>query len=475
MRSLGTAPMNRGTTSAQTTAMVPDPLDTIVALSSAPGPGARAIVRLSGPEAWRRAATLFTPAEAVSTARRRCYSGHLRLTGVHSLLPADLYFWPAPHTYTGQELVELHTLSSPPLVDLVIARLLDAGARVAQPGEFTLRAFLAGKLDLTQAEAVLGIIEADNRQELKQALAQLAGGVAQPLQVLRDDLLNLLADIEAGLDFADEDVNFVEPTELLQRLGKGLAHLELLRKQLEQRTVAKRPFRVVLVGRPNTGKSSLFNALAGSPSALVSPEPGTTRDYLLRRLEHEGAQLELIDTAGWQTTAGQKGDCPFEERTIEEQAQALGRLQAQQADLLLLCLEAGKPDDAQEIGLRTRNDLQGVVSVATKCDLAAPPPGRLATSAATGDGIDALRTFLAERARAHAQPVLAPSLSRCQHHVEACLDRLRQAHEAVLFAEPAEVVALQLRAALDELGEMVGAIYTNDLLDRIFSRFCIGK
>src|SRR5207245_2963485 len=129
------------------------------------------------------------------------------------------------------------------------------------PGEFTLRAFLAGKLDLTRAEAVLGIIEAGNRQELKQALAQLAGGVALPLQVLRDDLLNLLADIEAGLDFAEEDLHFVESTELLQRLAKGLAQLELLRKQLEQRTVSHRPFRVVLVGRPNAGKSSLFNAL----------------------------------------------------------------------------------------------------------------------------------------------------------------------------------------------------------------------
>jgi tRNA modification GTPase len=445
--------------------MVPDPLDTIAALSSARGPGARAIVRLSGPAAWHCAATIFITGDLVSTARRGCYSGHLRLSGMHSVLPADLYFWPAPRTYTGQELVELHTLSSPPLVDLVIAQLLDAGARAAQPGEFTLRAFLAGKLDLTQAEAVLGIIEADNRHDLKQALGQLAGGVAQPLQVLRDDLLNLLADIEAGLDFAEEDLHFVQPSELLQRLAKGLAHLELLRKQLEQRTVGERPFRVVLVGRPNAGKSSLFNALAGHASALVSSEPGTTRDYLLRRLENEGTHLELIDTAGWQNSAG----------AIDEQAQALGRLQAQQADLLLLCIEAGKHDDAQEPGFPTSNDPQRVVHVATKCDLAAPPRGRLATSAVTGTGIDALRALLMERARAHAQPVLAPSLSRCRHHVEACLDRLRQAHAAVLFAEPAEVVALQLRAALDELGEMVGAVYSNDLLERIFSRFCIGK
>lgn len=459
--------------------MIPDPQDTIVALSSASGAGARAIVRLSGPAALRCAATRFTVAPLTlpsppsdegegrvrGATQRRHYSGQLRLTGVHSSLPAEFYFWPGPHSYTGQDLVELHTLSSPPLVELLIAQLLDAGARAAQPGEFTLRAFLAGKLDLTRAEAVLGVIEAGNRQELRQALAQLAGGVERPLQLLREDLLNLLADIEAGLDFAEEDIHFVESTDLLHRLTKGLAQLELLRKQLDQRSVSDRLFRIVLVGRPNAGKSSLFNALAGTPSALVSAEPGTTRDYLVRRLEHEGARLELLDTAGWQNTTG----------TIEEQAQALSRQQTEQADLVLWCIEAGKPDDGRETRLRFHDDSSAVVIVATKCDLATPPPGRLATSAVTGVGIDALRRLLAERARTQAQQPLAPSLSRCRHHVEACVDHLRQAHEAVLFEEPAEILALQLRSALDELGELVGAIYTDDLLDRIFSRFCIGK
>ncbi|HLJ96875.1 MAG TPA: tRNA modification GTPase [Gemmataceae bacterium] len=445
--------------------MIPDPQDTIVALSSAPGPGARAIIRISGPAALRSVEPLFTSAETLARTQRGCYTGQVRLQGVHSLLPADLYVWPAPRSYTGQELVELHTFSAPPLVDLLIAQLLNVGARAAQPGEFTLRAFLAGKLDLTRAEAVLGIIEAGSRPELLRALAQLAGGVERPLQVLRDDLLNLLADIEAGLDFADEDIHFLEPTEWLHRLTKGLAQLELLRKQLAERALSERPFRAVLVGRPNAGKSSLFNALAGAPAALVSAEPGTTRDYLLRRLEHNGVRLELLDTAGWQSGAG----------TIEEQAQALSHEQTEHADLLLLCIEAGTPDGEDETRLQLRGDVPPVVTVATKCDLAAPPSGRLATSAVTGAGIDALRTLLAKSAQARARPALAPSLSRCRHHVEACLDHLRQAHEAVLFEEPGEVLALHLRASLDELGEMVGAIYTDDLLDRIFSRFCIGK
>jgi tRNA modification GTPase len=437
--------------------------DTIVALSSAAGPGARAVVRLSGPDAFRIASDLLTPAGPLAFNRRRLYPGHVRLPDVPSPLPAEMIVFPAPHTYTGQHIAELHTVGCPPLVELLIAELLKAGARAARPGEFTLRAFLAGKLDLTRAEAVLGVIEAGSRDELKQALAQLAGGVARPLQELRGDLLDLLADLEAGLDFADEDIQFVSADEQLRRLGRALALLTLLGKQLDQRALGGRAFRVVLAGRPNAGKSSLFNALTGG-SALVSPEPGTTRDYLVRRLDLDGVPVELIDTAGWREASGD----------IEEQALALGREQAHAADLVLLCVEAGREPDAAE-RQRLAGSAPPAVGVATKCDLARPSFGDVATSAATGAGLGALRALLAGRAKARAQPALAPSVSRCRHHVAACLERLREAHQMVLYGEGPELVALELRGALDELGEMVGAVYTDDLLDRIFSRFCIGK
>jgi tRNA modification GTPase len=444
--------------------MLPDLQDTIVALSSAPGPGARAIVRMSGSDALTIAGKVFACASAILPDRPRVYAGQAVVPGVAVPLPADLYVWPAPRTYTGQDVVELHTISCPPLVELLVAACLTAGARAARPGEFTMRAFLAGKLDLTRAEAVQGVVGAGSRAELKQALGQLAGGVSHPLHELRDDLLNLLADVEAGLDFAEEDLHFVGQRDLLLRLAKGMALVTLVQKQLDQRSLGDLPFRVVLAGRPNVGKSSLFNALAGGSAALVSPEPGTTRDYLVARLELAGTRTELVDTAGWRDA----GD------SVEQQAQVLGRGQAERADLLLLCLEAGQPPTPAEQATLLRSD-PPALGIATKCDLATPAANLLPTSAATGLGLAALRAVLAERARAHARPVLAPSLSRCRHHVETCLGHLRQAHAVVLHEDPPELLAVELRGALDQLGEMVGAVYTDDLLDRIFSRFCIGK
>ena len=333
-----------------------------------------------------------------------------------------------------------------------------------------MRAFLAGKKDLTQAEAVLAVIEAGTDDELTQALAQLAGGVTQPLHGLRDDLLNLLADVEAGLDFTEEDIQFADKKDILLRLGAGMAHLINLRKQLDDRAVSTRPFRVALVGPPNAGKSSLFNALAGVPAAIVSPVPGTTRDYVTRSVTIQGTNVELIDTAGWQeATDG-----------IEEQAQRLGREQARKADLVLECVEATawralrrESHDSDNIGRLT--PFRSQLVVLTKSDHADVLTDLPATSAKTGRGVTDLRRLLADKAKEARVPALAPSLSRCRHHVEKGLGHLRAAHHAVLFDEPAEILALELRLALDQLGEMVGAIYTDDLLDRIFSRFCIGK
>jgi tRNA modification GTPase len=476
-----------GTMSFEQTA-APHPDDTIVAVSSAPGPGARAIVRVSGPKTRDVIDAVFAPTAGMNPAARHLVPGSVRLTGVHSPLPADLYYFRGPRSYTGQDLAELHTVGSPPLVERLVADLLTAGGRPARPGEFTLRAFLAGKKDLPQAEAVQAVVEAGTDADLTAALAQLAGGVTQPLHALREDLLNLLADVEAALDFADEDVEFVGKTETLTRIAAALARLTNLQRQLDSRTVSGRPIRVALVGLPNAGKSSLFNALAGGPAALVSPEAGTTRDYLTRTLDLGGVPVELIDTAGWQDGAD----------TIAEQAQRLGREQAARADVILWCVEPGGPfDPADEARLRATG--AEVLRVETKADLASraghgtglvanrvpddvpnnPPVytggSPVPVSVIAPGGTDALRAALTDGVLSLARPPLAPSQSRCRHHVEACIARLREAHRHAVLDDPPELLALALRSALDPLGEMVGAVYTNDLLDRIFSRFCIGK
>ena len=454
---------------------------TIVALSSATGPGLRAIVRLSGPATGRIVRAVVPEFEPDPFVRRQFVTGQAILlderwglsppetrsdctfpVGINPtarqdrtlVLPVEVLFFRGPKTYTGQDVAELHTISSPPLVDVLLQALLAAGARAALPGEFTMRAFLAGKLDLTRAEAVHAVIEAESGAQLRTALSQLAGNLSQPLGALRDDLLDLLAEVEAGLDFSEEDLTFAEPTVLLGRLAAALAQLTLAKKRIESRTTHDRPIRAVLVGPPNAGKSSLLNALVGRPVALVAAEPGTTRDYLEADLVVAGRTIRIIDTAGLQPALSE----------IDADAQSAGQRQAGDAEIVIACRELGRGETPA-----------GAVAVGTKADLGPVAVGWLPVSAATGAGLDGLQGALAERiALLAADPSLA-SLSRCRHHVDACLEHLRHAHAVVVRQEPAELLALQLRLALDELGAIVGAVYTDDLLDRIFGKFCIGK
>jgi len=426
----------------------------------------RAIVRISGPNTNAAINAVFTandPRE--SSARvRRLVPGFVRLKDVFSPVPASLYFFPGPKTYTGQDLAELHILGSPPLVERLVSDLLNTGTRPARPGEFTLRAFLAGKKDLPQAEAVNAVIEAGTDTDLRLALTQLAGGVTQPLHTLREDLLNLLADVEAALDFADEDIEFVGKLETLARLTTALGQLTDLQRQLDERTVSGQSVRVALVGLPNVGKSSLFNALGGS-EAIVSPIPGTTRDYLTKQINLDGMTAELIDTAGWQTAAD----------TIEEQAQQLGREQTGRADAIVWCVEVGS-EFIPAVEATLAETGAKVIRVWTKCDLVSlVPKSAVGASVIKPGGTDELRSALVETVTSLTRSPLAPSQSRCRHHVAACIAELSLARDHVAENDPPELTAVSLRIALDQLGEMTGAVYTNDLLDRIFSRFCIGK
>ena len=278
--------------------------DTIAAIASASGGAARGVIRISGSRAAEVLESVFQPDHAgalAATMAPRRIAGTLRAASPFRAaltIPADLYFWPGKRSYTREPMAELHTFGSPPLLAAALRAVCGAGARLAEPGEFTLRAFLAGRVDLTEAEAVLGVIDAAGPTDLATALQQLAGGLARPLGVVREQLLDLLAHLEAGLDFVEEDIEFISRSELEGRLAQIVGQVDDIARQMAVRGVAVDLPRVVFYGYPNVGKSSLFNALLGTHGALVSELAGTTRDYVTATLDLGGCRCELVDTAG---------------------------------------------------------------------------------------------------------------------------------------------------------------------------------
>jgi tRNA modification GTPase len=455
-----------------------DPDDTIAAIASAPGGAARGIVRVCGPKVADCIGKCFVADDGtrLTTVRRpTSLTGSVRLDGFQSPLVADLLLWPTARSFARQPTAELHTLGSPPLLDAVLRKVCDAGARLARPGEFTLRAFLAGRLDLTQAEAVLGVIDAADRRELDAALTQLAGGLGGPIRQLRERLLDLLAHLEAGLDFADEKIEFIDAAELESQLASAGNEVERLATQMASRGEAAGHLRAVLIGRPNAGKSSLFNVLtAGAAGAIVSDQPGTTRDWLRARLLLDGVECELIDTAGFDAEAcGSLG--------IAAAAQSFSAEERLRADLEILCLDATRPlSDWEREQSRKRGKWLRLV-VWTKCDQAIAPSdwaGAIATSSVTGTGLGELRTRLRSAvlgARPSSPHFVAGTAARCRESLDRAALGLKNALAIARERAGEELVAAELRLALDELGQVVGAVYTDDLLDRIFSRFCIGK
>ncbi len=459
-------------------------------------------MRVSGPDLRSCLEGCFRPDPFVdlpSLSRPTAVPGWLWLRGFASPLPCELYLWPGKRSYTGQPVAEIHTLGSPPLLEAVVRAVCSGGARPAEPGEFTLRAFLAGRIDLTQAEAVLGVIDATGSMELDAALQQLAGGLAGPLRLLRGDLLELLAHLEAGLDFADEDLPFITAEELLRQLDSTAAEVDRLVKRLAFRGEAALRVRVVLAGRPNAGKSSLFNALTGRhplagplrrpasrvprpAPAIVSDQPGTTRDYLTADLDLDGVKCQLIDTAGIED--GLPEDAAA---TVDVAAQCMSHEQFRTAHVRVLCLEAGSGEygvRSTEYGVGSTEQTGGLnqIVVRTKCDLAEIPQThaepKLQTSAVTGLGIrelkEAIRAAVLQAAGPQTDVVVGTAV-RCGESLRLAAASLDRAREAVRAGLGEELIATEVRVALSELGKVAGAVYTDDLLDRIFSRFCIGK
>lgn len=450
--------------------------ETISAIASAPGGAARGIVRVSGSEALSAVEKCFTATDGEKLTSRRvatAVAGEFHFEAFSGPLPCSVYVWPGVRSYTREPLVEIHTFGSPPLLHEILQTLTRAGVRLAQPGEFTLRAFLAGRLDLTQAEAVLGVIDAHGERQLQSALSQLAGGVSGPLQALRSQLLDALAHLEAGLDFVEEDIEFITSAELLAQLGAGRRLVDELVGQMESRTSATSAARVVLYGWPNVGKSSLLNALAGEAAAIVSPVAGTTRDYVVRRANIGGIDCELVDTAGVELLD--------ETASIAARAQSMTGEQTRDAEIRILCLDASRPLNAWEQSQVAESVDGDRLIVFTKSDLqfaSSPVSPPIFTSSISRAGIDDLRSAIAasiSRQAAESQSVVANTAARCRESLAHAGSFLQHAATLVDCGAGEELVAAELRAALDELGRVVGAIYTDDILDRVFSRFCIGK
>ncbi len=455
--------------------------DTIAAISTPPGRGGIGIVRLSGALAAEIAVQL-------ASLRHPLEPAHARLAEVldedgSRIDQALVTLFPAPHSYTGDDLVEIAAHGSPVVLDLLLRRALALGARLAEPGEFTHRAFLAGKLDLTQAEAVRDLIDAETLTQARQAASQLGGALSRRVLPVKQDLTELIALLEAGIDFAEDDVEVTPAAEIARRIDTLRPPLDALAASFARGRIVHDGLSLAIVGRPNAGKSSLFNRLVERDRAIVTATPGTTRDLVTERIALDGIPLELVDTAGLRESSEE----------IEQLGIARSREALADAALVLVVLDAAQALNQEEQTLLSSLAGRAALVALNKSDLTGgengePMPGALAallrtsnlsavaTSALTGDGIDALRKAIVGLATGGAQPEpgLLTSL-RQQQAVDAARAALGDAASANASGIPHEMLLLDLYRALWALDSLTGQTTPDDILNLIFSTFCIGK
>ena len=439
--------------------------DTIAAIATPAGRGGIGVLRCSGPAVPALAKALLgelPPARHARFSRFRDVDGQALDHGI------ALYF-PAPHSFTGEDVLELHGHGGPVTQALLMQRLLALGARPARPGEFSERAFLEGKLDLAQAEAVADLIAAGSEQAARAALRSLEGGFSAEVHALAVAVLELRTYVEAAIDFPDEDVDFLASPEVVQRLTDIDSRFQSILREAGQGRLLRDGLHVVIAGRPNAGKSSLMNTLTGRETAIVTEVPGTTRDLLREQLQIEGLPIHLVDTAGLRQT----------DDRIEAEGVRRARAELQRADLVLYVIDASAFVSGEESLVESAQLPSGVpvIEVWNKSDLAVAPDGSaLSVSALTGQGIDKLKAAI--HRHAGYDPAAGGAFSARQRHLDA-LSRSRQhveAATALLQAATAfELVAEELRLAHRALGEITGEVSSDDLLGEIFSSFCIGK
>jgi tRNA modification GTPase len=446
--------------------------DTIVAAATPPGRGGVGVVRVSGPKTPEIAATLVGELPAPR---------HATLTPFRdgAGIPIDIgiaLFYPGPLSYTGEHVLELQGHGGPVIVEALVSRCLELGARRARPGEFTERAFLNDKIDLAQAEAVADLIDAGSLEAARAAMRSLQGDFSNMVQGLTDALIDLRAFVEAAIDFPEEEVDFLGDAELAERLTTVRGHFDAVATAAGQGRLLRDGMTVVLAGRPNSGKSSLLNRLAGYDAAIVTAMPGTTRDVLRERIDIDGLPLHVLDTAGLRDS----------DDAVEREGVRRAGVEMARADRVLFVIDSSNDPLGrafEEERARLPADVP-VTLVFNKIDLGAglpvddtiSGPQRIHVSAATGAGLNLLRSHL--KTSVSFQTVGNGSISARRRHLEA-LARARDCVESAARQleqhRAGELVAEDLRSGQQALEEITGIFTADDLLGRIFGSFCIGK
>ncbi|MHB1023380.1 MAG: tRNA uridine-5-carboxymethylaminomethyl(34) synthesis GTPase MnmE [Acidobacteriaceae bacterium] len=448
--------------------------DTIVAISTPPGRGGIGIVRLSGAQAVAIAEPMLRLRYPLAPAQAR-FAEILDTDTKERLDEAVVTWFAAPNSYTSEDVVEIAAHGSPVILDYLVRQSLSRGARLAEPGEFTQRAFLSGRMDLTQAEAVRDLIDAQTLHQARVAAQQMDGALARRIRPVKQALVELIAVLEAGIDFAEDDVDVIPNAQILGRIEAVQSPLQALASSFAYGRIVHDGLTLAIVGRPNAGKSSLFNRLVERERAIVTAIPGTTRDLVTERVSLGGIPIELVDTAGL--------------REATEEAESIGiqksREALAEADVVLLVLDATQPCNTEESQLLASLQHRKAIVVRNKIDLAEANPDIahastlmvVPTSAMTGEGISELRNqilTLIQQGSGGSESGMLTNL-RQQQAVQAALDGLANATQAVTNRTPHEMLLLDIYSTLRALDSLTGETTADDILNLIFSTFCIGK
>jgi tRNA modification GTPase len=455
--------------------------DTIAAISTPAGVGAIGIVRISGPKSVEIGRFLFKPRSPDCPFESyHLYHGDIISPRAGNILDEVLLvFMKGPRTFTGEDSAEIHCHGGPVILQRVLEAVLEAGARPAEPGEFTRRAFLNNRLDLSQAEAIYDIIMAKTEGGLEQALYQLKGSLSGKIRVIREAILQVLVPLEASIDFTEEELDTPDDRALLPPIEKVLGDLQILLGTYQEGRIFREGISVIIAGKANVGKSSLFNRLLGGKRAIVTPIAGTTRDFIEETISIDGLPVRLMDTAGLRET----------DNIIEKEGMAFVRERLLSADVVIVVLDGSEPLCPEDMKILEENKNRNIILAINKVDL----PHRLSEgdlvkytgplqplwiSAKYGEGIDVLKNKVFDVARRGGSHHASDTVLTAVRHkvaVEKTIDLLSKAKESLTAGLSPECAAFDLRQAVESLDEITGKNLSEEILDQIFSTFCIGK